>query len=87
MKEPLPLNYQRFTLLEGDMDYRTYERVITGRITKSRWKIISKLARRLSNSFHCGCPHDCCGCLSSQYIDVNYQNGETRLTLTQSFNY
>lgn len=78
----------KFNLIEGDMDYRTYEHVIDGRMTKLRYKILSRYARKKSwRGGGCGHEWDCCGCMIGEYMRLNYIDGVWRITISQSFNY
>jgi hypothetical protein len=78
----------KFNLIDGDMDYRTYEHIINGRMTKLRYKILSRYARKKSwRDSGCGHEWDCCGCMTSEYMSLNYIDGVWRITISQNFNY
>lgn len=83
---------------DSDYDYQISQRTFTGRITKGRWKKLQRAARKFSNAslygkspngynYTCGCSYDCCGCLSSQSMQVSYQQNQVCITLSQSYNY
>ena len=78
---------REFTLIDGDFDYRRYEKAIDGRMTKLRYKIISRYARKKSWREHCGHEWDCCGCMFAESYNLSYTNGIWKLTVGQSFNY
>lgn len=73
--------------IDGDMDYRVYEHRIEGRMTKSRYKILSRYVRVKSWREGCGHEWDCCGCMFAENLKLNYVGGVWKLILTQSFNY
>jgi hypothetical protein len=77
----------KFTLIDGDMDYRVYEHVIDGRMTKSRYKIINRYARKSSWREHCGHEWDCCGCMFARRMELKYKNNKWILGMVESFNY
>lgn len=77
----------KFKAIDGDYDFSLFERVIQGRLTKSRFKIINKVVKKWNYNheapygysmngypYRCGCEHDCCGCLSSENISVELQS-------------
>jgi len=78
---------RKFTLIDGDMDWRLYERKIEGRLTPKRFKILHRFVRNHSYREHCGCEHDCCGCKFAQGMDINFDKGTIVIQLTESFNY
>jgi hypothetical protein len=77
----------KFNLIDGDMDYRTYEHVIDGRMTKLRYKILSRVVRKGTWHSHCGHEWDCCGCMHSQSMRLDYIGGVWKIIKSQSFNY
>lgn len=79
----------RFTQLEGDIDYRDFERIFSGRMTKGRWKIIDRYCRVKSRSPRYGCGHDwdCCGCQCGQNLSFKYTRNAVIISLSMSFNY
>jgi hypothetical protein len=77
----------KFELIDGDMDYRVYEHVIDGRMTKLRYKIINRYARKRNWRGHCGHEWDCCGCMYAQGMDLEYKDNKWVLYKTESFNY
>lgn len=61
-KDELKINYQRFIEKpDSEYDYRRYERVFSGRMTKSRWKTISRFCRMHSYRIPTYSDHDCTG--------------------------
>lgn len=89
---------KHFKLIDGDFDYKVSERTFSGKMTKTRYKIIDRYVRKLNNThiygtsrngyaYRCGCKHDCCGCLSSQNMQFTYKHNQVTLIFTQSFNY
>lgn len=69
-------------------DSITTKRAIHGRVTPRRWEIIKLHAKRSNvGRIHCGCSHDCCGHLCSQYSEVTFCNGSIILETQQNFNY
>lgn len=47
-----------------------------------------QIGNEIYKSLHCGCSHDCCGCLCGEYIDFKkISRGKTKITFTQNFNY
>lgn len=95
---------KRFQTMDRDFDYRLAQRVISGRLTPKRAAVIKKYAAKYNQShsapygvspngypYSCGCEHDCCGCLCSDSMNVEYVGGgptpEVKLTIRQSFNY
>jgi hypothetical protein len=86
----MELKFKNFTILEveeSDSSTDAFIRVITGRMTKNRYKSISRMCRNNSYSRHCGCEHDCCGCLCDQHMSFTYKNGVTTLILSRGYNY
>jgi hypothetical protein len=78
---------RNFKLVESDYDFKAYQRVFSGRITKRRYKIIDSICRKKSYNQHCGCEHDCCGCMFAQSIRFEYKHNRVVMTLTESYNY
>jgi len=91
---------RNFKALDSDYDYRVFQRIIEGRLTKRRYEILSKFIRQKNNSFkypygtspngyayNCGCEHDCCGCLSGEHIKAEFTKDKIVITHSQSFNY
>jgi hypothetical protein len=69
------------------MDYRVYEHIIDGRMTKLRYKIINRYARKNSWREHCGHEWDCCGCMFARGMELEYKNNKWVLEMSESFNY
>jgi len=77
----------KFNIIDADMDYRTYEHTIDGRMTKLRYKIINRYARKNSWREHCGHEWDCCGCMFARNVELEYQNNKWTLRMSENFNY
>ena len=89
-KEDVSLKTDKFiSTPASDYDYRCYERVFTGRMTKARWKIIDRFCRLHSfrPRYRCGHDWDCCGCFCGQSMSFEYKHNQVSITFTQSFNY
>jgi hypothetical protein len=98
---------RKFKQADGsDYDYQIEQRVITGRLTPKRYKCLTKYVRAFNRkvafpygispngyAYSCGCEHDCCGCLCSERMEIefkkefNSENFKVILTHSQSFNY
>lgn len=74
---------------ESDFDYRKYERVFSGRMTKKRYKIIDRFCRTRSRRprYRCGHDFDCCGCMCGQHLSFSYQKNQVIIYLQHSYNY
>ncbi len=83
-----------------DMDSMAEFKTITGRITKSRYKIIHRYVRirnyhlqapygRSEDGYAYSCGHewDCCGCLCGGGMQMEFKNGLITLIKYQSYNY
>jgi hypothetical protein len=85
------MNFSKFIPVDGDFDFRSYERIISGNFTKARVKALLRFSRRFtSRSLNCGHEFDCCGCLSSRQVNVEFSNGSykyARITLVEHFNF
>ena len=77
----------KWVLTDGDIDYRTYEYPIEGRMTRLRYKILSRYTRKKSWREDCGHEWDCCGCMFAERMSLSYVSGNWKLILGQSFNY
>lgn len=77
----------KFDAVAGDMDYREYERVFSGRMTKLRYKTLDRFCRTNTYSERCHHEHDCCGCMCGQKLSFTYYRNQVKIRLTQSFNY
>ena len=65
------------SICESDYDYCVYEGKFIGQVTDGL---------NFSNSLHCGCEHDCCGCVSYVQQSAEQLDGETIL-ITKTYNY
>jgi hypothetical protein len=77
----------KFTLIDGDMDYSVYEHVISGRMTKLRYQIINRYARKKRWHESCGHEWDCCGCMYAQGMKLEYKDNKWILYKSEHFNY
>jgi hypothetical protein len=87
------MRFRRSDIVEQDADYTIYSKKLSGRITKKRYILLSRWARRNTRSLpYCGHEWDCCGCLSRVSADVKiiskdgaYNGAE--VTYRQDYNY
>jgi hypothetical protein len=94
----------KFKLVDGEFDSCESQRVISGKITKRRRKMIEHIVRSFNKkweapygyshngyAYRCGCIHDCCGCLVSKGMWVEFKkignNHIAVLNIYESFNY
>lgn len=80
---------KNFKTFKSDIDFTKSIRILKGRLTKARYKILDRMARKHTQSLNCGCAHDCCGHASSTYMDLIINPNQTKATLiyTVSYNY
>lgn len=78
---------KNFKLVNGDESVSNFERVLNGKVTKSRYKLLASYVRRKSFSFNCGCDWDCCGCVFQENYGINISNNQIRITMSQHRNY
>jgi len=79
---------KNYKLIESDIDYKIYEKSFSGKLTRSRYFIISKYCKKYTyTTGNCGHNWDCCGCLSSQSMEFTYKHNRVTIILTESFNY
>jgi len=84
------MKYAKFKEVAGsEYDYRLYERILIGRLTKERYKAIDRYCRMyyIEVQHHCGHEWDCCGCFCGQSLSFTHKYNQTIITLSQSFNY
>ena len=73
----------KFISVHSDYDCRIAERIIQGRITPKRYKLLRKIIRTWNHNhnapygysqngyaYNCGCEHDCCGCLIGERMSL-----------------
>lgn len=78
------MNINKFKPLEYDFDRQTAQRIISGRLTRKRYELISKAVRKWNNehsapygrsqngyAYNCGCEYDCCGCMTGESLYLN----------------
>lgn len=95
---------RKFKTVNGDFDHTQAERIIIGRLTPLRNKVIKRYVSKYNQAhfapygispngyaYSCGCSHDCCGCLCSDSMELEYIGGndtqQVKLIISQSFNY
>lgn len=89
----------------SDYDHRESTRTITGRLTQKRYDVIRKYMKQYNERFRtpygrsergypytCGHDHDCCGCLISGDMQLDFSGlganlSKVVLTINQSYNY
>jgi len=91
---------KRFDLELGDLDKTKFVRVIEGRITRKRYKLIKRFVRKYNidnrypygvsekgYAYRCGCEHDCCGHLVRTEMFATFGNNKTTIELISNYNY
>lgn len=71
--------------IDSDYDFEKSQRIISGRLTPKRYKLISHAVRKWNNehsapygrskdgyAYNCGCEHDCCGCMTGENIKLDF---------------
>lgn len=82
------MNTNNFTIQESDIDYNLSTRVIQGRITKWRYKIIEGFCRRHTKRYkRCYHDYDCCGCCYGCSVTPTWEKGKVTITLIFMYNY
>lgn len=71
----------------SDYDGQTFFKLLRGRLTKKRYKVISGFCRKYSFRVHCGHEHDCCGCLCNQRMNFVHSTKTNKTLITISFGY
>lgn len=94
----------KFQITNCNLGYYKSKRILSGKITKKRRKILEHIVRSFNKeyeapygysrngyAYRCGCIHDCCGCLVSKGMSVEFKNlGNNQmaiLTISESYNY
>ena len=73
-------------VIGGDYDESVKGTVIDIRGDDKLFRNASKIGRsKIYRQFHCGCVHDCCGCLCGISVDA-YKNGDF-ITVVGRFGY
>lgn len=87
-RDELKINYQRFIELpKSEYDYRQYKRVFSGRMTKGRWKIISRFCRMHSYRIQVYSDYDCTGQLCGKDMEFTYKYNQIVIRLNMSYDY
>ena len=92
----------KFQITDSDFDGYESQRIISGKITKKRRKLIEHIVRSFNKrweapygysqngyAYRCGCIHDCCGCLvhKGMYVDFQKSGNNHVAVLTISESY
>lgn len=94
----------KFQMTDGEFGCYESQRTISGKITKKRRKMIEHIVRSFNKrweapygysangyAYRCGHEHDCCGCLVSKGMIVQFNklgnNHIAILTIGESYNY
>lgn len=87
-RDELRINYNRFRELpDSDYDYRRFNRVFSGRMTKGRWKIISRFCRMHSCRIPVYSDYDCTGQLCGKDMEFTYKHNQVDIRLNMSYDY
>lgn len=96
---------EKFKTQGSDFDQAVSERELVGALTKNRYKILMRIVKNYNHNnstpygispngyaYRCGCEHDCCGCLYStkMSIDFNQQTYplfKVTISVVSSYNY
>lgn len=96
---------RNFKPSETDLDAEVEVRTFAGKLSTTRYKKIKKFVSRFNADtrapygvspggypYRCGCEHDCCGCLVSERMSVEFNrlgknNIEVKLIHSKSYNY
>lgn len=82
------INETKFnSTLESEFDRKIVSREFSGRMTKQRYKLLSRFCRINSFYSRCCCEHDCCGHLVNQRMEFNYKHNLVTVTITRNYNY
>lgn len=81
-------------LTEGDREDFAGSRLITGRLTKKRYKLIKRSLRARNRAFdedyshgRCGHDYDCCGCVFAEKYSMRVVGNKIVIIHFQSRNY
>lgn len=71
---------------QADIGQCSYSRTINGRLTPTRWKVLTQYCNSQTYRERCHCEHDCCGHKYEQSIFINnselHANGTRDIVLT-----
>lgn len=82
------MNYKPFRELpDSTHDYRRFERSFSGRMTKQRWKIISRFCRRQTYTIPVYSDYDCTGQCCGQSMQFEYKLNQVVVRLNMSYDY
>jgi hypothetical protein len=87
---PAEIKYSKFTVVpdeQPDPAYNTVCRRFSGRLTKARYKAVSRFCRMNTWRRHCSHEWDCCGCLFAQRMSFTYRHNQISIFIHQSRNY
>lgn len=80
-------NSTGFVPIANDIDFHTFQKVLDGRITKNRYKLLDRWVRSQNKKYHCGHDWDCCGCLHSTSATLLVTPNKAEILVTYSYNY
>lgn len=79
------MNISKFKQAESDYDFSISERIISGRLTPLRYRILTRIVRKFNRehsapygvspngyAYNCGCERDCCGCMTSEKCNISF---------------
>lgn len=84
-----------FLPFEGDNDRSTMKADFFGSMTKNVRKSLESYVRNFNRRWaypygvghRCGCSHDCCGCLVSKRMSIQFKSDSASIFYTEIFNY
>lgn len=86
---------RNFKDISEDYDSLRYMREIVGRVTEKRVDAVKRFIEMFNeenrypygHGYSCGHVHDCCGCLSSRYMDLEVTENSIKIYHTETYNY
>jgi hypothetical protein len=84
-----PNKLKRFENISEPDEYETARMVkrFSGKLTKSRYKLLSRYCRQHSWRSNCSHEWDCCGCVFRVSMAFTYRHNQVSVFLTESRNY
>ncbi len=76
----------KWSALNSDCDTINEIRQFSGRMTKLRWKIISRYVRKMYWRESCNHEWDCCGCVFMEYGNFSYSKNQVTIIKTTCMN-
>jgi len=86
----MPKKIQGFhSTQKSDYDYKVFYKLLKGKLTKCRYKMLDRFCRKNSFQSSCGHSYDCCGCVCGQKVSFihNPATQKTLITISVSYNY